>query len=98
MKIFYSFLVLLSITIQPLFSDSVSLIVTTNVHGEVDPCGWPKKPLGGLARKATIIDELKEKGKVPIILDAGNLFFKKKALDPGITTESAIINSEIILI
>ena len=95
MKRFYSFLVLLTITIQPLFSDSVSLIVTTNVHGEVDPCGWPKKPLGGLARKATIIDELKEGGKDPIILDAGNLFFKKKALDPGIATESAKINTEI---
>ena len=97
MKIFYSFLILLIITIQPLFSDSVSLIVTTNVHGEVDPCGWPKKPLGGLARKATIIDELKEKGKEPIILDAGNLFFKKKTLDPGVTTESAKVNTEIIV-
>ena len=75
----YSFLVvLLSINIQLLFSNSVSLIVTTNVHGEIDPCGWPKKPLGGLARKATIIDELRENGKDPLILDAGNLFFKKK--------------------
>ena len=94
----YSFLVvLLSITIQFVFSNSVSLIVTTNVHGEVDPCGWPKKPLGGLARKATVIDELKENGTDPIILDAGNLFFKKKTLDPGVTTESAKINAEIIV-
>ena len=56
----------------------ITILGTTNVHGEIDPCGWKKKPLGGLARKATIIDEVRsEINGEPIVVDAGNLFFKK---------------------
>ena len=58
----------------------VRIIATSNVIGETDPCGWKKKPLGGLARKATIIDEVKSEGFIPIIVDAGNLFFKNNEL------------------
>ena len=52
-------------------------MATANVHNETDPCGWKKKPLGGLARKATIIDNLRSEGFDVLILDAGNLLFKK---------------------
>ena len=80
-----------------LFSANISLIVTTNNNGEIDPCGWPKKPLGGLARKATVIDEIKSSGKNPIILDSGNLFYKNKQIDPGIALETAKINADVIV-
>jgi len=53
--------------------------------------------LGGLARKATIIDQLDSDNINPIILDSGNLFFKKNTTDPGITLETAMINAEIIV-
>ena len=75
----------------------ITVIGTTNVNGHIDPCGWKKKPMGGLARKATIIDELKESNIMPVIVDAGNLFFKKDVIEPGISTETAKINAEIIL-
>ena len=40
MKTYYLiFIFFLSLSVQLLFSNSISLIVTTNVHGEVDPCG-----------------------------------------------------------
>ena len=58
-KIFFLFIIAFNISL--LFSNDIRLIVTTNNNGEVDPCGWPKKPLGGLARKATVIDDLKDK-------------------------------------
>ena len=30
------------------------------------------------------------------VVDAGNLFFKQDILDPGVTTEVALINADII--
>jgi len=52
--------------------------------------------LGGLARKATVIDDLKDKNIKPIILDSGNLFYKSPQIDPGVTETIAKINAEII--
>ena len=56
-----------------------------------------KKPLGGLARKATIIDNLRSEGFDVLILDAGNLLFKKETLGPGTPTETAKMTAEIIV-
>ena len=88
--------ILIYILVQIIFANTISIIATTNVNGEIDPCGWPKKPLGGLARKATYIDKLYDSNINPLILDAGNLFYKKDIIDPGITLETAKINAEVI--
>ena len=52
--------------------------------------------MGGLARKATIVDDIKASNINPIILDSGNLFYKNNSIDPGIAKETAKINAEII--
>ena len=78
-------------------SKQIRIVGTANVHGETDPCGWKKKPLGGLARKATIIDNLRSDGFDVLILDAGNLLFKKETLDPGAPTGIAKMTAEIIV-
>ena len=52
--------------------------------------------MGGLARKATIIDDLKDEGVKPIILDSGNLFYKNPQIDPGVTETIAKINAQVI--
>jgi 2',3'-cyclic-nucleotide 2'-phosphodiesterase (5'-nucleotidase family) len=78
-------------------SKQIRIVSTANVHGETDPCGWKKKPLGGLARKATIIDNLRSDGFDVLILDAGNLLFKKETLSPGTPTETAKLTAEIII-
>ena len=49
--------------------------------------------MGGLARKATIIENLSNQNINPIVLDAGDLFFKKDKIEPGITTDIAKINA-----
>ena len=51
--------------------------------------------MGGLARKATIVDEEKQKNDNVIILDAGNLFFKKNQLS-DIDRDDLKINARII--
>ena len=56
-------------------SGTAVLVVTGNVHSQLDPCGWKKNPIGGLPRKATYINTIKENGNDPVILDAGDIFF-----------------------
>ena len=53
--------------------------------------------MGGLARKATILDQLNEEGRNILTVDAGDLFFKKNIIDPGVSIETARLNAEIIL-
>ena len=74
------------------FGSKFVFMATTNVVGETEPCGWKKKPLGGLARKATVINDVKSEGVNPFIVDAGDLFFK----DDGKTTPSLIAPETIV--
>ncbi len=53
--------------------------------------------MGGLARKATVIDKLRSEGFDVLILDAGNLFFKKETLEPGVGEDVAKLTAEIIV-
>ena len=53
--------------------------------------------MGGLARKATILDEISEKYSNAFIVDAGNLFFSNETLEPGIPGEKSVINVDIII-
>ena len=53
--------------------------------------------MGGLARKATVVDNIRAKGYDVSVLDAGNLFFAKDNLSPGVTTDVAKVNAETIL-
>ena len=58
----------------------ITLLVSTNVRGQLDPCGWKKNPLGGLSRKSTYVKQLNNKGKNLVILDAGDLLFNNSVL------------------
>ena len=78
-------------------SSDIVILSSANVHGEIEPCGWKKKPLGGLARKATIIDNVKSEGYNPIIVDAGNLFFKSNKPVVGLNSEINKINANVIV-
>lgn len=77
--------------------NSFKIFATTNVAGETEPCGWKKKPLGGLARKSAILNDEKNNSSNYFILDAGDLFFKKNSINPGKPTELAKISAETIV-
>ena len=88
----------LSVVFANFSSDNgIRLVLTSNVNGETDPCGWKKKPMGGLARKSTIIKDLKSEGYDVIVADAGNLFFKKDKLSSGVTIDHAKETANIIV-
>ena len=99
MKRFFLFLILsLSLVLANFSSsESIKLILTANVNGETDPCGWKKRPMGGLARKSTIINANQTDGYEWLVADAGNLFFKKDNISPGVTMETSKETAKIIV-
>ena len=64
-------------------SEQLTMLVTTNVRGQLDPCGWKANPLGGLPRRLTYINQLKEGGVDPVLLDAGDALFELNILVNG---------------
>ena len=75
-----------------------TIIHSSSIWGETEPCGWPKNPLGGLARKANIIDNERLNDRPVIVLDSGDLFFSKSILyEDKDNIEEAKIRSEIIV-
>ena len=75
----------------------IRFFVSADVKGETEPCGWKKKPSGGLARKCTVVNNSKEAGFETIVLDAGNLFFKQENIDPGIPLDVSKENANTIV-
>jgi hypothetical protein len=52
----------------------IALVYTSNVQGEYERCGCPVHPLGGLARRAAEVDEIRAESDGVISVDAGDLF------------------------
>ena len=73
------------------------LYISADVKGETEPCGWKKKPAGGLARKCTVVNNSIQEGFNTLILDAGNLFFKQDKIDPGVSLDVAKENANTIV-
>ena len=97
---FKNIIFLLFVSVQLILANSdlaFRIMATANVHNETDPCGWKKKPLGGLARKATVLDEASIEVDNFFVVDAGNLFFKAATIPDAINLEISQINAEIIL-
>ena len=72
------------------------LLVTTNVQGQLDPCGWKNNPLGGLPRRYSYINQVKQSGIDPILLDAGDALFDNQYLVPS-KEESSKLKANTIL-
>ena len=55
----------------------VTLLYTSNDDGDYEQCGCPVHPLGGIARRATVIDRARAEADVTLVLDAGDLFIPR---------------------
>jgi 2',3'-cyclic-nucleotide 2'-phosphodiesterase (5'-nucleotidase family) len=54
----------------------LELVFVSNAHGELEDCGCPRHPLGGLARRATIWDGIDSAPGAALHFDAGNSLFR----------------------
>ena len=69
-------LIIVGCTKQESNENLLTMLVTTNVRGQLDPCGWKANPLGGLPRRFSYINQVKDSGIDPILLDAGDALFE----------------------
>ena len=69
----------------------VRIAFGSNVHGELEDCGCRRHPLGGLARRATLVDEwlAEDDIDIGIHLDAGDALFRTPRRRPELDPETA---------
>lgn len=72
----------------------LTLIYSSNLEGEIEPCGCTEGMLGGLARRASIIAQAR-KGAAPLLLDAGDLHFRRQPI-PEILRPQLLLKAETI--
>jgi 2',3'-cyclic-nucleotide 2'-phosphodiesterase (5'-nucleotidase family) len=56
----------------------VALLYTSNDDSDYEQCGCPVHPLGGIARRATVIDRARAEADAVLVLDAGDLFLPQR--------------------
>jgi len=68
----------------------ITLLYTSNDDGDYEQCGCPVHPLGGIARRATVIDRARAEADATLVLDAGDVFIPRginlvgnRVPDPG---------------
>ncbi|HEY7371792.1 MAG TPA: multiheme c-type cytochrome, partial [Polyangia bacterium] len=61
---------------------AIALLYSSNLGGDYEQCGCPVHPLGGVARRATVIDRARAEADAVLVLDAGDLFLPKPASLP----------------
>lgn len=67
---------------QPLKGEGViTVLYTGNTQSYLEPCGCYPGQSGGIARRATLIEEIKKQEKPVLLLDAGGMFEGGNALD-----------------
>jgi 2',3'-cyclic-nucleotide 2'-phosphodiesterase (5'-nucleotidase family) len=66
----------------------ITLLYSSNLNGDYEQCGCPVHPLGGVGRRATVLDRARADTDAALVLDAGDLFLPQAAAlgkppDPG---------------
>lgn len=73
-----------------------TILYTNDIMGEVDPSGRFRNPLGGLAKRSTLISQFKKEGKEILLVDTGNLLFPKPP-QTEIKRKDAILRANLII-
>jgi len=81
-----SLLLLLCISCHAEKENEITLVYTTSVRGEYASCGCPRHPLGGISKRAYLVEQLRRNGNV-IVLDSGDLFFSDVTVPMGLENQ-----------
>ena len=61
-------------TVPPPRGRAIALVYTSNVQGHFTPCACAVQPLGGVARRATLVGRARAESDATVVVDAGDLF------------------------
>jgi len=75
LKTFQICIYILLFVVNSLYAKELTVIYTAETHGMIDECDCPKKPDGGIFRRATLIKEIsmEMRGNI-LVLDGGGAF------------------------
>jgi len=59
---------------HPLFAEEINILYTGETHAMLYPCNCPIEPDGGVARRATLIKQLRKDNPNTLLLDSGGFF------------------------
>lgn len=76
---------------QTLKSGKITIVYTGNVGGKINPCGC-RIPMGGLARRATVIDNIRKEAQNILVLDSGALLYPSFFMYPPYDFTSRILS------
>ena len=70
----FIFVIFWSLNYSNSFAKDVTLIYTGSTHAMLYPCFCPIEPDGGVARRATLVKQLRKSNPDILLLDSGNFF------------------------
>jgi DNA-binding response OmpR family regulator len=76
--------------------DRVVLFVTTELKGQIEPCGCNSDPMGDLARTAALIEDARRTGAPVVVLDGGSLLFSQQKLAAR-TTQQERLKADLLI-
>jgi len=68
------FLLLAGVFNVCLYAEEIVILYTGDTHAMLYPCNCPKEPDGGVARRATLINQLRKNNPHTLLLDSGAFF------------------------
>jgi hypothetical protein len=60
----------------------VTLFVTTELKGTIEPCGCNSDPMGDIARTAALVEDARKSGVPVVVVDGGSLLFSHARVPP----------------
>ncbi len=91
----FIFVIFWSLNYSNSFAKEVTLIYTGSTHAMLYPCHCPVEPDGGVARRATLIKQLRDNNHDILLLDSGN-FFSSGLLDENTQNTQLDIERTIV--
>ncbi|MDD2689609.1 MAG: hypothetical protein PHT41_05630 [Candidatus Omnitrophica bacterium] len=73
-KLFGLWLMVFSLWSGSAYAGEITVIYTGSTHAMLYPCSCPKETDGGIARRATLVKQLRKKYPDALLLDSGNFF------------------------
>ncbi len=67
-----------------------SLFVTTELRGQIEPCGCNTNPLGDLARTVELVQNTRASGTPALVVDGGSLLFSAVPVPPHLEAQETL--------
>ena len=69
---------------------TLTVFVTTEMRGTIEPCGCNSDPLGDISRTVALVDAAKQQGRAVVVLDGGSLLYTEPHVPEHLVDQEAL--------